>query len=166
MSLDPHVIRSAALKWEKDSKGDRFGWRRKSLAAAAGGKKLGCSLYELPPGKRSWPYHYHCANEEAIYVLEGEGTLRLAGREHAIGAGDYVALPVGRDGAHQIVNASEKPLRYLCLSTMIEPEVAVYPDSGKVGLFAGSAPGGRREDRHLFVFLRSDPKLDYWDGEA
>lgn len=30
---------------------------------AAEGEQLGCSLYDLLPGIRSWPYHYHTANE-------------------------------------------------------------------------------------------------------
>ncbi len=56
----------------------------------AGGKRLGCSLYELPPGKKSWPYHYHTGNEEAIFVLEGGG-----GDERTLESGDYAAFPVG-----------------------------------------------------------------------
>jgi hypothetical protein len=40
----------------------------------AGGEKLGCSLYEVPLGRRAWPCHYHRANEEAIHVLYGSGT--------------------------------------------------------------------------------------------
>ena len=41
----------------------------------------------------------------------------------------------------------------------------VYPASGKMGLFAGSAPGGSKEARFLDEFLRMDAKVDYWDGE-
>lgn len=54
---------------------------RKQLGALAGSEKLGCSLYQLPPGCHSFPDHFHYANEEAIYVLEGQGRLRLAGEE-------------------------------------------------------------------------------------
>ena len=111
--------------------------KTKRLGAAAGGKKLGCSLYEQPPGKRAFPYHCHFANEEAVYVLEGEGTLRIGAKEVPLRAGDYVALPVGEETAHQIINSSTATLRYLCFSTSIEPEVVKYPDSGKVGLMAG-----------------------------
>ncbi len=46
-----------------------------------------------------------------------------------------VALQPGPPG-HQLVNRSPAPLRFLALSTMIEPEVAVYPDSGKIGVLA------------------------------
>lgn len=152
------------LEWIEELHGERYGWRAKSLAERAGGERLGCTLYELPPGRRSWPYHYHTANEEAIYVVAGRGTLRLAGRELPLAAGDYVALPIGERGAHQVHNDSAEPLRYLCFSTMVEPEIAVYPDSGKVGLFAGSAPGTAL-GRTLTAFLARDADLDYWHGE-
>jgi uncharacterized cupin superfamily protein len=81
---------------------EKFGYRRKQLSSAAGGEKLGCSLYEVLPGGKAWPYHYHLGKEEAIYVLIGSGTLRLGEREVALSRGDYVALPVEEAGAHQI----------------------------------------------------------------
>ena len=153
------------LDWDGTERSDRVGWRRKRLGAAAGGADLGCSLYELPPGKRAWPYHYHAGNEEAIYVLAGEGTLRHAGGTDDLRAGDYVALPAGEDGAHRVINDSEGALRYLALSTMRDPEVLVYPDSGKVGAMAGAPPGGTG-DRDVDAYFRRGDAVDYWDGEA
>jgi len=160
-----NVVNENELEWSEQSRGEAFGYRRKTLGATAHGEKLGCSLYEVPPGRKAWPYHYHCANEEAIYVLEGSGTLRVGEREVAISQGDYVALPVGEAYAHQVSNTSGEPLRYLCLSTMTEPDILVYPDSGKVGLFAGSAPGGPKERRYLHKYLREDAEVGYFDGE-
>jgi hypothetical protein len=58
-----------------------------------------------------------------------------------------------------------EPLEYLALSTMISTDLTVYPASGEVGLFAGSAPGGSKEARFLDEFLRMDAKADYWDSE-
>ncbi|UIP00145.1 cupin domain-containing protein [Halobaculum sp. CBA1158] len=152
------------LDWDETDRGDRVGWRRKRLAAAADGDDLGCSLYELPPGKRAWPYHYHAGNEEALYVLSGEGTLRHADGEADLRAGDYVALPAGEDGAHRVINDSEGPLRYLAMSTMRDPEVLVYPDSDTVGAMAGDPPGGAGE-RDVDAYFRRDDAVDYWDGE-
>src|ERR671914_1122380 len=165
MADHPNVVGYQDAEWSEQSYGEKFGYRRKSLGSAAGGEKLGCSLYEVPPGRRAWPYHYHLANEEAIYVLEGSGTLRIAGERVEISRGDYVALPVGPAGAHQITNSSDAPLLYLCLSTMVEPDVLIYPDSNKVGLFAGAAPGGARDKRTLQKFLRADAEVGYYDGE-
>jgi uncharacterized cupin superfamily protein len=161
----PNVVGDGDLEWDEQSHGAKFGYRRKQLGSAAGGEKLGCSLYEVPPGRRAFPYHRHLANEEAIYVLEGSGTLRLGGEEIWVSEGDYVALPARAEAAHQLINSSEAVLRYLCFSTMVEPDVIVYPDSGKVGIFGGAAPGGPKEKRTLSKFLRSDAEVGYYDGE-
>jgi len=59
------------------SKGSKFGNSSKRLSKASGGVTLGCTWYEVPPGKAAFPAHYHCALEEAIYVLEGEPVLGL-----------------------------------------------------------------------------------------
>jgi uncharacterized cupin superfamily protein len=161
----PNVVNENELEWGEHSQGEKFGYRRKSLGSVAHGEKLGCSLYEIPPGRKAWPYHYHLANEEAIYVLVGSGTLRIGRVEVALSRGDYVALPVGEAGAHQIINTSGERLRYLCLSTMVEPDVLIYPDSGKIGRFAGSAPGGSKEKRTLHKYLRGDAEVGYYEGE-
>ena len=84
-------------------------------------------MERAPPGCRAWPYHYHLANEEAVYVLEGSGTLRIGGEEISISEGDYVALPARAQAAHQIVNDSEVVLRSLCFSTILESDVMIYP---------------------------------------
>lgn len=151
------------VDWETVDRGEA-GWRRKRLARAAGGDGLGCSLYELPPGKRSWPYHYHAANAEALYVLEGRGSLRLDGETVEVEAGDYVPFPADKRGAHRLRNDSAAPLRYLMMSTMVEPDVTVYPDSGKIGAMAGAPPGGSSEQR-VGGFFQLDDAVDYWAGE-
>ena len=161
----PNVVNENELEWSEQSHGDKFGYRRKSLSSATSGEKLGCSLYEVLPGRRAWPYHYHLANEEAIYILHGSGTLRIGERGVTVSRGDYVALPAGESGAHQIINTSDEMLRYLCFSTMVEPDVMVYPDSDKIGLFAGSAPGGPKEKRTFSKFLRGDAEVGYYEGE-
>jgi len=96
-----------------------------------------------------------------MYVLEGWGTLRIGGEEVRVSKGDYVALPARAEAAHQIVNDTETVLRYLCFSTMEAPDVMVYPDSGKVGIFGGAAPGGPKEVRTFSKFLRGDAEVDY-----
>jgi hypothetical protein len=104
-------------------------------------------------------------NEEAIYVIEGEGTLRVGDSETPVRPGDFISLPRGREHVHRLDNHSQRPLRYLCFSTMIEPDIAVYSDSNKVGFFAGSAPGGPKEKRRLTGIYRRDTEVGYFDGE-
>lgn len=151
------------LDWERTEHGESS-FERKRLSAAAGGEDLGCSLYELPAGGRSWPYHYHTGNEEALFVLAGSGSIRHDDGTAPLGPNDYVALPAGESGGHRVVNDGDEPLRYLMLSTMNEPDVTVYPDSGKVGVFAGSPPGGSGE-RTVHGYYRVDDDVDYWAGE-
>jgi uncharacterized cupin superfamily protein len=161
----PNVVSTGDLKWMEQSHGAKLGFKRKSLGAATGGERLGCSLYEVPPGKRAWPRHYHLANEEAIFVLEGRGTLRIGEKEVAISVGDYATLPAGEVGSHQTINTSDAPLRYLCFSTMVAPDVMVYPDSNKIGIFGGAAPGGPKERRTFSKFLEADAEVGYYEGE-
>jgi uncharacterized cupin superfamily protein len=145
---------------------DDTGFRRKQLGDADGGDQLGCSLHELPAGERSWPYHYHTRNEEAVYVLAGSGLLRLDDGEHSLSAGTYVALPTGEEHAHRIVNDGDETLRYLVMSTMDEPDVLGYPDAGAVGVYAGSPPGGDEDDRVLSGFFDPEDRLDFWSDVA
>ena len=143
----------------------RFRYRRAAFTAAAGMRQLGASLYELGPDASAFPRHYHCANEEAIYVLEGEGVLNIGDAEVRLRAGDFAALPRGSEFAHRIHNDTAEPLRYLCFSTMIEPDVVAYADSNKVGFFAGTAPGGDKSRRRLTAVFRLEDGVDYFDRE-
>ena len=136
-------------------------WR---LGLEAGSERLGCSLIEVPPGALSWPRHWHAANEEALYILEGEGQVLVGETAYPIRPGDWVALKIGPENAHQVRNTGGAPLRYLCVSTMVEPDVSGYPDSGKIGVFAGSAPGARGE-RTLNLFLRTTDAVQYFTDE-
>ena len=117
--------------------------------------KLGAGFDILAPGKRSCPYHYHLAQEEMFVILQGHGTLRVAGEMLAVRAGDVVVIPPGPEYPHQFINTSEAPMHYLSISTQERPEICYYPDSGKLGAFA---PGHR-------LIQRSANNLDYDDGE-
>ena len=162
----PHIAQEADFPGEDwHSPDGAFESRTTRLGRLTGGRMLGCSLDEVPPGKRSCPYHYHEANEEAMYVLAGTGTLRLGGASFPIAAGDYVTFPTGPAGAHQVHNTSTEPLRVLMMSTMVHPDITVYPDSGKIGLYGGAAPGSAPDEYTLKTHLRADATVDYWEGE-
>lgn len=160
-----HIINESEIEWMHQTHGDRYEVRRRPLAKGAGGRELGCSLYEMPPGKKGWPFHYHSGNEEAIYILSGQGLLRLGRESHPVGPGDYIALPAGPEAPHQLENPGAEVLRYLVFSTMKTPDVMVYPDSNKIGVFAGAAPGGEKSARFLDGFWSMDATVDYWQGE-
>jgi uncharacterized cupin superfamily protein len=129
--------------------------------AGAAARKLGAAIDILPPGKRGCPYHFHCAQEEMFVILEGRGTLRVAGEMIPIAAGDVIGIPTGPEYPHQIINTSDAPLKYLSISTQEYPEVCEYPDSGKYLAFARPFGPLVAEGR----MHRPDTDLDYWDGE-
>lgn len=134
----------------------------KRLAAVAGGRGLGASLLRVPAGGVAFPMHAHHANEEAIYVLEGKGTLRLGHKRVEVRPGDWIALPPGEDHAHQLLADRGDDLSYLCVSTMLDVEVVTYPDSGKLMAAAGpAATGGIRA-----VFRLADGGVDFFEGEG
>ena len=128
-------------------------------------RKLGFNVTVIPPGKRAFPYHAHHGNEEMFFILEGEGSIRIAGTVHKVRKGDFISLPPGRDSAHQIINDSKAPLRYLAVSTMELPEVVEYPDSGKLGVTAGTHGGRPPSEGSIRHFTRLKDGVDYWEGE-
>jgi uncharacterized cupin superfamily protein len=130
------------------------------LARGTAARKLGASIDVLAPGKRGCPYHLHRAQEEMFIVLEGTGTLRVAGEMLPLRAGDVVFIPPGPEYPHQIINTSVAPLKYLSISTQEQPEICEYPDSGKY-----LAEAGRGEAGAFDVIDRHGSNLDYWDGE-
>jgi len=129
--------------------------------AGCAARDLGASIDIVAPGKASCPYHLHYAEEEMFIILEGEGTLRVAGERIPVRAGDIIDIPPGPEYPHQIINTSNSPLKYLSISTQKRPEVCEYPDSSKYLLMTGDqrgiVAGGRMH--------RAETDLDYWDGE-
>ena len=153
------------LEYETFGKGEKFQADRARVSPHIGAKKLGYAVVRLQPGKRAWPYHSHHAIEEMFYILSGTGTLRHAGEEFPIRAGDFICSPADPQQPHQIVNTSDDELTYIALSNELQTDVMLYPDSGKYGVWHGDtsdlgAPG------NFLVFARKDSAVDYWDGEV
>jgi uncharacterized cupin superfamily protein len=117
--------------------------------------KLGAGYDILAPGKRGCPYHLHHAQEELFVILEGVGTLRVAGEMVPVRAGDVVFIPPGQDYPHQFINTSDATMRYVSISTQERPEICEYPDSGKASAYT----------RSVDLLNRPSANLDYWDGE-
>ena len=119
-----------------------------------GASALGATVYDLGPGQSVCPYHYEYGFEEWLFVLTGSPTLRDPDGEHELSPGDVVLFPEGPDGAHKVTNRTEEPVRIVIASNKGEPGVAIYPDSGKVGVWP------------LDKIFRLADAVDYWDGEV
>jgi uncharacterized cupin superfamily protein len=107
------------------------------FGAALGATLWGGTVYELAPGKKVSAYHWHFGEEEWLLVVSGTPTLRTPDGEHVLRPWDIAVFVRGEGGAHEVRNDTDEPVRVVMLSTVSDPEVAVYPDSGKVSAFAG-----------------------------
>lgn len=112
------------------------------------GEKIGATLYEIAPGRSGGFYHFHHGAEELLVVLRGRPTLREPQGERVLEEGAVVHFPVGPAGAHQVINRSEEPVRYLMASNRSSPEAVEYPDSRQLSVmaFTESQLGGRLWD--------------------
>jgi uncharacterized cupin superfamily protein len=135
--------------------------QRALFSELIGAVRLGYNLTVLPPGKAQCPFHTHHGEEEMFLILEGDGELRFGAQRYPIRRHDVIACPPGGpEVAHQIINTGTTTMRYLALSTRVEVETCEYPDSGKVGVWAG--PRGQLRLRKLF---RAETEVDYYDRE-
>ena len=122
----------------------------------------GGTLYELAPGTRVCPYHWHFGEEEWLLVIAGTPTLRTPAGERVLEPWDVAVFSTGEAGAHEVRNDSSESARIAMLSSVSDPEVCVYPDSGKIGAFAGWS---RTDGQVAKLMNRPEANLDYWDGE-
>ena len=141
---------------ETDPEGYRAGMAR--FGPSIGASKIGASLYVLPPGQSICPYHYEYPDEEWLIVLEGRPTLRRPQGEEELEPWDVVCFPPGAGGAHKVTNRTDKTIKVLMFSTRIEPAVAVYPDSDKIGVWPG--------ERSDHVLVKRSSHVDYYEGET
>ena len=140
---------------------DGFRARRAQLSRGAGAERLGLSLWEVAPGQAAYPYHAHLVEEELVIVLEGAPSLRTPDGWRELEQGEVVSFQRGEKGAHQIVNRTGSPVRFLAISTSGDPDVVIQPDSGKIGAFDGlPQDGGRR------IWFRREDERAYFDGES
>jgi uncharacterized cupin superfamily protein len=131
-----------------------FEWRRKRVA----GEHLGASLYAIPPGQATFPYHYELGNDELLVVVTGSPTLRSPHGERELKPGDCFHFPSGEAGAHQVINRSDNEVRVLLVSNFAMPRAAVQVDSGKIMIRWSAQP----DDRAWFSL---DTATNYWEGE-
>ncbi|MFZ5445089.1 MAG: cupin domain-containing protein [Myxococcota bacterium] len=148
------IVRSHELPWGEGINRGAFLQRRKTL----GGQAIACSVWELPPGKKSFPFHLHHVTEEAMFVLSGHARVRTPDGEQEIGPGDFISFPPGGP-AHQLLNDGQESLVYVGMSASKGVDVVEYPDSNKVASAVGVWP-----DQKRFIF-RKDDAAQYFDGE-
>ena len=135
---------------------DGYEYYRKKFIPFGGAKKSLVSVYEIPPHKSAYPYHFHHNNEETFYILSGEGVLRTPDGERKVSAGEFLFFPTGPAGAHKLTNSSDtENLVYIDFDVVHDVDITIYPDSEKIGVWGMG----------INQLYPQDEAVDYYDGE-
>lgn len=153
----PNIFRP---QFEEGERPQGFRSRRARIGYELGAELIGASLWELPAGEAAYPYHFHYADEEMVIVLSGRPSLRTPEGISELEEGEVLRFPLGEEGAHQILNRTDQPVRFLAISSNGRPDVVVYPDADKIGVGERLPEGGG-----LRAFFPRDAAVDYWTGE-
>ena len=131
----PSLIRAAALvSTDEESFSHPLNPRSEvhghSLGDAVGLLRIGVHLLRVPPGKESFAYHRHHAEEEWMYILAGRGMADIGDEELEVGPGDFLGFPAPSVG-HHLRNPFAEDLVYLSGGERRDLEVAEFPRIGK-----------------------------------
>ena len=86
------------------------GCRQDILTKEDDARELG-GLFGIMVAGTQGEYHYHNQRESLLFIIAGEATQLLEGKERPIKAGDVLFIPPGVK--HTLVNKSDKDLRFL-----------------------------------------------------
>lgn len=102
---------------------------RQRLGDAGGLTDFGVNLLELAPGAWSSQRHWHSAEDEFVWVLEGQVTLIDDTGEQTLKAGDCAAFARGDANGHHLVNRTDAVAKVLEVGSR-KPDVDAcqYPD--------------------------------------
>ena len=78
--------------------------QRLRLGDVAGLTQFGVNLLRLPPGVWSSQRHWHSAEDEFVYVLQGEVVLVTDAGEEVLRAGDCAGFKAGESDGHHLQN--------------------------------------------------------------
>jgi uncharacterized cupin superfamily protein len=105
-----------------------IGRERKRLGNAVGLDQFGVNLTTLKPGAWSSQRHWHEAEDELIYMLEGEVVLCEDGGETVLTPGDAAGWKANAGNGHCLINRTQRDAVFLEIGTRSKKERVVYPD--------------------------------------
>jgi uncharacterized cupin superfamily protein len=99
------------------------------LGDAAGLTDFGVNMLRLPAGAWSSQRHWHSAEDEFLYVLEGEVVLVTDAGEEILRPGDCAGFKAGVEDGHHLQNRSQREAVVLEIgSRKVEDDEGEYPD--------------------------------------
>lgn len=105
------------------------GRHKAKLSDVVGVTQFGVNHTTLEPGCISALRHWHKSEDEFIFVVTGELTLKDDSGEHVLSHGDFAGFSAGEPNGHQLVNNSDAVAVYLEIGSRRPGEDVVhYPD--------------------------------------
>ncbi|OLP18651.1 cupin [Leptolyngbya sp. 'hensonii'] len=98
------------------------------ISEAGGLTQFGALIEVLQPGSRSSNKHWHSAEDEMVYILEGEVMLIEGDTETLLRPGDVATFPAGVPVGHFLENRSTRATRCLVVGTRAPVDTITYPD--------------------------------------
>src|SRR5882762_1881824 len=104
------------------------GRERKRLGNAVGLDQFGVNLTRLKPGMASSQRHWHEAEDEFVYIIEGEVVLCENDGETVLKPGDAAGWKAGVANGHCLINRTSRDAVFLEIGTRAKHDRADYPD--------------------------------------
>lgn len=103
------------------------------LFSDAGGlTQFGAFVEILPPGSRSSIKHWHAAEDEMVYLLEGEVTLHEGDGATAMRPGEAATFCAGDPVGHCFENTGNREARMLVIGTRAPRDIVTFPDNDRI----------------------------------
>jgi uncharacterized cupin superfamily protein len=102
---------------------------RQRLGDAAGLTDFGVNMLRLPPGVWSSQRHWHSAEDEFVFIVEGELVLVTDAGEELLRSGDCAGFKAGVKDGHHLQNRSGRDAILLEIgSRRVAEDEGEYPD--------------------------------------
>jgi uncharacterized cupin superfamily protein len=116
---------------------------RQRLGESSGLSDFGVNLLRLPPGTWSSQRHWHTAEDEFVFVVEGEVVLITDSGEEILRAGDSAGFRAGIKDGHHLQNRSPQDALVLEVGSRKSEDEGEYTD---IDMRFGRAGGFTHKD--------------------
>jgi uncharacterized cupin superfamily protein len=129
-ALDPvQVPATSGSSYPEQFRASVAGRYKRRLGDALGLTTFGVNLTTIRPGAQSALRHWHSAQDEFIYMVEGELVLVTDGGEQVLKPGMCAGFPAGKADGHHLVNRSVRDAVYLEVGDRTKNDAVTYPDN-------------------------------------
>tara|TARA_R110000772_G_scaffold30532_2_gene75689 strand:- start:1227 stop:1697 length:471 start_codon:yes stop_codon:yes gene_type:complete len=104
------------------------GRSKRKLGELFGLSNFGVNYTQLDPGSASALMHFHSRQDEFIYVLEGNPTVKIGNEEYLMQPGECIGFKANTSEAHQLINHSDSSVAYLEIGDRSAGDNVEYPD--------------------------------------